>query len=117
MTDSVKKCTRSASIKRSYEWLPLATHPISAKIVYRATSLPSPTPGKDPAMRIVLSSAALLGAALFASPLLAAEPIAGFTQGTADLKSAGPLAFGPNGVLFIGDPQASAVFAIDTGDT
>jgi hypothetical protein len=68
-------------------------------------------------MRNVLSSAALLGAALFASPLLAAEPNSGFTQGTADLKSAGPMAFGPNGVLFIGDPQASAVFAIDTGDT
>jgi len=37
-------------------------------------------------------------------------------QGTADLKSAGPLAFGPHGLLFIGDPQAAAVFAIDTND-
>ena len=30
--------------------------------------------------------------------------------------SAGPLAFGPEGVLFIGDPQGAAIFAIDTGD-
>ena len=31
-------------------------------------------------------------------------------------KSAGPLAFGPEGILFIGDPQGAAVFALDTGD-
>jgi len=68
-------------------------------------------------MRMSHLSATLLGLAVFVSPLLAAEPNSGFTQGTADLKSAGPLAFGPNGVLFIGDPQSSAVFAIDTGDT
>lgn len=36
--------------------------------------------------------------------------------GTPDIESAGPLAFGPEGILFIGDPQAAAVFAIDTGD-
>src|SRR5262249_42709311 len=36
--------------------------------------------------------------------------------GTPDLKSAGPLAFGPEGILFIGDPQGAAVFAIDTAD-
>jgi hypothetical protein len=33
------------------------------------------------------------------------------------VKSAGPLAFGPNGILFIGDPIGAAVFAIDTQDT
>ncbi len=37
-------------------------------------------------------------------------------QGAPDLKSAGPLAFGPDGVLFVGDPQGAAIFAIDTGD-
>src|SRR5437773_3886624 len=37
-------------------------------------------------------------------------------SGTPELKSAGPLAFGPEGVLFIGDPQAAAIYAIDTGD-
>ncbi len=32
--------------------------------------------------------------------------------GKADLKSAGPLAFGPEGVLFVGDPMGAALFAI-----
>lgn len=36
--------------------------------------------------------------------------------GAPDLKSAGALAFGPDGVLFVSDPQAAALFAIDTGD-
>jgi hypothetical protein len=37
-------------------------------------------------------------------------------QGQPDLKFAGPLAFGPDGILFVGDPLSAAVFAIDTGD-
>jgi len=37
-------------------------------------------------------------------------------SGTPDIKSAGPLAFGPDGVLFLSDPQSAAIFAIDTGD-
>jgi hypothetical protein len=41
----------------------------------------------------------------------------GMTVGSPDLKSAGPLAFGPNGILFVGDPTGAAVFAIDTQDT
>jgi len=41
---------------------------------------------------------------------------AGLTRGTPDLKSAGPLAFGPDGLLFVGDTQGAAIFAIDTGD-
>jgi hypothetical protein len=40
----------------------------------------------------------------------------GLTQGTPTLKSAGPLAFGPPGILFIGDPQGAAIFAVDTSD-
>jgi hypothetical protein len=36
--------------------------------------------------------------------------------GKADLRSAGPLAFGPEGVLFIGDSAGAAIFAVDTGD-
>lgn len=39
-----------------------------------------------------------------------------FKKGTPDLKTAGPLAFGPNGVLFVGDSKSAAIFAIDTGD-
>jgi len=41
---------------------------------------------------------------------------AGLTQtGKPDLKSAGALAFGPKGVLFIGDPQGAQVVAVDVG--
>ena len=36
--------------------------------------------------------------------------------GTPDLKSASQLAFGPDGILFVGDTQGAAVFAIDTAD-
>lgn len=36
--------------------------------------------------------------------------------GTVELKSAGPLAFGPQGILFVGDPMAASIYAIDTGD-
>jgi len=37
-------------------------------------------------------------------------------KGTPELKSAGPLAFGPEGILFIGDPVSATIFAIGTGD-
>jgi hypothetical protein len=41
---------------------------------------------------------------------------AGLDQnGKPDLKSAGALAFGPKGVLFVGDPQGAQIFAIDVG--
>jgi hypothetical protein len=36
--------------------------------------------------------------------------------GTLDLKFAGPLAFGPDGVLFVGDTTSAAIYAIDTSD-
>lgn len=36
--------------------------------------------------------------------------------GKPDLKSAGPLAFGPKGVLFVGDPAGAAIFAIGVGE-
>jgi len=35
--------------------------------------------------------------------------------GKPDIKSAGPLAFGPKGVLFAGDPQGAQIFAIGVG--
>jgi len=37
--------------------------------------------------------------------------------GKAELKSAGALAFGPDGVLFVGDTQAGAIWALGTNDT
>lgn len=46
----------------------------------------------------------------------AADMNAGMKAGTPDLKLAGSLAFGPDGILFIGDPVNTAIFAVDTGD-
>ncbi|HXT61034.1 MAG TPA: hypothetical protein VN699_20515 [Pirellulales bacterium] len=60
------------------------------------------------ALAVVLATAALAQAASLTQGL--------DKQGKPDLKSAGPLAFGPDGVLFVGDPQGAAIFAIDTGD-
>jgi hypothetical protein len=37
-------------------------------------------------------------------------------EGTPELRSAGTLAFGPDGIIFVGDQKGAAVFAIDTGD-
>ena len=39
------------------------------------------------------------------------------TAGKAELRSAGALTFGPDGVLFVGDGLGAAVFAFDTRDT
>jgi hypothetical protein len=59
---------------------------------------------------------ALVGAGLFVGAAHAAGLSDSLKQGTPDLKSAGPLAFGPEGILFVGDSQGAAIFAIDTGD-
>jgi hypothetical protein len=45
-----------------------------------------------------------------------AAPTDSLKKGTPDVKSAGPLAFGPDGILFMGDPMGAAIFAFDTGD-
>ncbi len=67
-------------------------------------------------MRKVTSSTPLrLVAALCLTAALAfSASIAGLTTGKAPLKSSGPLAFGPNGVLFVGDSTGAAIVAIDT---
>jgi hypothetical protein len=59
---------------------------------------------------------ALLGVALLMAPARAADLTSSLKEGTPDLRSAGPMAFGPDGVLFVGDSQGAAIFAIDTGD-
>jgi hypothetical protein len=41
---------------------------------------------------------------------------ASMTMGKAELKSAGQLAFGPDGILFVGDSMGGSIVAIDTGD-
>ena len=40
----------------------------------------------------------------------------GLTMGSPAIKSVGPLAFGPDGVLFIGDNAGASIFAIDVGE-
>jgi hypothetical protein len=42
---------------------------------------------------------------------------AGMKKGTPTIKQAGPLAFGPEGVLFVADAPNSTIYAIATGDT
>ena len=48
--------------------------------------------------------------------VLAASASSSLTMGKADMKSAGVLTFGPDGILFAGDPVGGAIFAIDTDD-
>ncbi|MBY0232858.1 MAG: hypothetical protein K2W96_26545, partial [Gemmataceae bacterium] len=59
-----------------------------------------------------VAALALAGAARAAE----AEPLPSLKEGEVALKSAGPLAFGPQGILFVGDPQAATLYALDTGD-
>jgi len=47
----------------------------------------------------------------------AANWTADMKEGKAEFKSMGPLAFGPEGILFIADTKAAAVVAVATGDT
>ena len=55
---------------------------------------------------------------LLATAVLAAAGLSATLQpGKANLKSAGPLAFGPEGILFVGDPMGAQILALDTGDT
>ncbi len=67
-------------------------------------------------MGIRAAAIALAGISLTAAMAMAAEPSASLKKGKPDLKSAGPLAFGPEGILFVGDTQGAALFAIDTGE-
>jgi hypothetical protein len=41
----------------------------------------------------------------------------GLKEGTPGIKSAAVLAFGPDGILFVGDSKNASIFAIGTGDT
>jgi hypothetical protein len=65
-------------------------------------------------MRRTLVIAALLCCAT--QVVVAADAKYGLSPGTPDIKSAGPLSFGPQGILFVGDAQQAAIYAIDTGD-
>jgi hypothetical protein len=59
---------------------------------------------------------AVLVVAVLAGSLHAAGPRDSLKKGTLELQSIGALAFGPEGILFVGDPRAAAIFALDTED-
>ena len=58
----------------------------------------------------------LLAAVLSLATANASSLTTHMREGNPTLQSAGPLTFGPEGILFIGDTKAAAVVAIDTGD-
>ncbi len=60
---------------------------------------------------------ALIIAFLATSAMGLADNKWGLKKGTPELKSAGPLAFGPDGILLVGDTKSATIFAIATGDT
>jgi hypothetical protein len=60
---------------------------------------------------LVLAAAVVLGGSLQAAGLKD-----GLKKGTPELQSIGALTFGPEGVLFIADPRAAAIIALDTQD-
>jgi hypothetical protein len=52
----------------------------------------------------------------FSVATVQADATKGLQRGKPELRSAGPMAFGPGGILFLSDPKGAAIFAIDTGD-
>ncbi|HTW74968.1 MAG TPA: hypothetical protein VMD56_08645 [Steroidobacteraceae bacterium] len=62
----------------------------------------------------VVGAAALISGAAYAR--ISNNPLNTLATGDAHLMSAGPLAFGPDGILFVGDSIGGQVMAIDTHD-
>lgn len=63
-------------------------------------------------------TAAALGLLLaFGGSARAGELTDSLKKGTPELKSAGALTFGPEGIIFVGDSAGAQIFAIATGDT
>ena len=58
----------------------------------------------------------LLALSAMAAVLPAAEMTASLKAGKAALQAAGVMAFGPDGILFVGDSVEGAVWALDTND-
>jgi hypothetical protein len=65
---------------------------------------------------VVVVGAALALAFTVQAARTPAAPAADLAAGNSGLKSAGALAFGPDGVLFVGDSAGGAIAAIDTAD-
>jgi hypothetical protein len=60
---------------------------------------------------------AFLALGLLAQSALASKGAEGMQEGNPGFKSMGPLAFGPDGILFVADTKAAAIVAVATGDT
>jgi len=63
-----------------------------------------------------LTSLALLMTCFLSVSTHALDLTAGLKAGSLELTSAGPIGFGPQGILFVGDTKAAQICAIDTGD-
>lgn len=61
--------------------------------------------------------AALMAVGVAVGTAAAGDLTTGMSKGTPEFKSISALAFGPDGVLFVGDPTAGTITAISTGDT
>src|SRR5437764_6155085 len=83
------------------------------------SSIPRPSSHQEDAIvklpRVHLGLAVV--AALAFAGVARADLTEGMKKGTPDIKSISALTFGPEGILFVGDPQGAALFAIATGDT
>ncbi len=60
---------------------------------------------------------AALAASVLTNTLVAADWMEGMQEGKPAFRSMGPLAFGPDGILFVGDSKSAQVIAVATGDT
>lgn len=67
-------------------------------------------------MRQMFSGILVVACAAVVSAGMAHADQYGLEPGTVTLKSANVLAFGPDGILFVGDSQAAQIVAIQTGD-
>lgn len=66
--------------------------------------------------RMHLAPLALAAAVVLAGSIQAAGPRDSLKKGHVELKSISALAFGPEGILFLGDARAAAIIALDTHD-
>jgi hypothetical protein len=66
--------------------------------------------------KVLSALCALSIAGLLMPASQAAAAASGMKEGAVTLKSAGPIAFGPDGILLVADTKSAAIVAIDTGE-
>ena len=64
----------------------------------------------------MIASIMLLGCVLSVFPAAAESLLTSLEKGDVQLESIGPINFGPEGILFIADPKAAKIYAVDTAD-